>query len=129
MLNSNKIFGDWGERKAEEFLIKKGYKIVESNYHKRGGEIDIIASFEGKIHFIEVKTRKISSIKKYGQGEEAVNIFKQKKLIETAYTYLNEKNFPDQTEWQMDIISITYLPEYKTAKIKYIQNAFDENDI
>lgn len=129
MPRTKKDFGDWGESQAVRFLTQRNYEILDRNYHKQNGEIDIIASLKDKIHFIEVKTRKISGIEKYGDPEAAVNFFKKKKLIQTAYLYLNQKEFPGDTDWQIDVISIIYLPEEKKVHIKHIQNAFDENDI
>jgi putative endonuclease len=49
--------GKFGEDLATEFLIKKGYKILERNYRHRRSEIDIIAEFNNEIIFVEVKTR------------------------------------------------------------------------
>jgi putative endonuclease len=52
-----KNLGDWGERKAVEFLKRHGFKIVEQNYYTTVGEIDIVAIKGGDLYFIEVKTR------------------------------------------------------------------------
>jgi len=46
MPERNKKFGDWGERLAEDFLVKRGYEILERNFRKRCGEIDIICRKE-----------------------------------------------------------------------------------
>ena len=53
--NSFKL-GQWGENRAEEFLINQGYRILERNYRIPGGEIDIIAEEKDEIVFVEVKT-------------------------------------------------------------------------
>jgi putative endonuclease len=127
MPKTNKIFGKWGEDQAEIFLQKRGYEILDRNYQKRCGEIDIVTRLKQTLHFIEVKTRKKSSVEKYGAGEEAVDMRKQKKLIETAYHYLSEKKFPEDTDWQIDVISITYSTREEKVNIRHIQNAFDEN--
>lgn len=129
MPKRNKAFGKWGENQAEIFLQKRGYEILEKNYQKRCGEIDIVATHNQILHFIEVKTRQDSSSEKYGAPEEAVDLRKQRKLAETAYYYLSERNFPEDTNWQIDVISITYSPQENKAEIRHIQNAFDENDL
>ena len=55
---TNKIIGKYGEDVAKNFLIKKGFQILETNYrYSRVAEIDIIASKKDVLHFIEVKTR------------------------------------------------------------------------
>ena len=55
---SNRDLGSFGENLAKEFLIKKKFKIIDMNYHySKNSEIDIIASKDNILHFIEVKTR------------------------------------------------------------------------
>lgn len=56
MLTKEEI-GQKGEQLAAEFLAKKGYKILHRNYRHRRGEIDIIASHDDTVIFVEVKTR------------------------------------------------------------------------
>lgn len=129
MPKRNKAFGKWGENQAEIFLQKRGYEILERNYQKRCGEIDIVAMQNQVLHFVEVKTRQNSSSEKYGTPEEAVDLRKQRKLAETAYYYLSEKNLSEDTDWQIDVISITYSPRENKAEIRYIKNAFDENGL
>lgn len=62
--------GDAGQRKAERFLKKLGYKIIDRNFRSKFGEIDLIAVKEGTLVFIEVKAR-ASDL--FGLPEEAVN--------------------------------------------------------
>lgn len=126
MPEQKRKFGNWGERLAKNFLQKRNYEIIEINYQKKCGEIDIIACKEGCLHFIEVKTRTDCSVKKFGLPEDAVNKTKQKKIIQTAYTYLSENNNSGNINWQIDVISIVYSDERKKAKIRLIDNAFDE---
>lgn len=113
-----KSFGDKGEEKAIEFLKKNDYRILERNYRKRTGEIDIIA-FDPKYReyvFIEVKARKSM---RFGYPEEAIDERKMNKIIETAESWLIEKEKED-VEWRVDIISIEW--KNRTPHIKHIQN-------
>ncbi len=98
---SNIDFGRLGEEKAIEFLKKNGYKILERNYKTKIGEIDIIATKNKKIIFIEVKTR--SSVN-FGRPEEAVGKKKLKKIENVAQIYLQSKkiNLP----YSFEILSI-----------------------
>ena len=88
----NKVLGLIGENKAKDFLINKGYKIIETNYSNKIGEIDIVAQVNDTIVFVEVKTR---SSNQYGYGREAVNVSKQNKirLVATSYIKLKKINF------------------------------------
>jgi putative endonuclease len=109
--------GAEGELAALDFLQKKGYHILQTNYKCRMGEIDIIA-LDGKvIVFVEVKTR---GSKGFGWPEEAVNKAKQKKITLTAEEFLAEKDLHD--EIRFDIISILNYPAGK--RIEHFKDAF-----
>ena len=127
MPERNKKFGDWGERLAKDFLSRRGYSILESNFHKRCGEIDIICSKEDNLHFVEVKTRTLASTQQFGLPQEAVTKTKQKKIIQTAMTFLAEKGYGGNINWQIDVISITYCKEKSQAKINFIENAVSDD--
>lgn len=113
--NINKGF--LGEKKAADYLISKGYKIIDRNYRTRIGEIDIIATISGVLVFIEVKSR--TNIN-YGYPYEAVNWRKQDKIIKSSYLYIKQKRFYNY-QMRYDIIEV-YLGE--KPKIKHIENAF-----
>ena len=70
--------GKLGEDIALEFLSKKGYRLIERNYHSRFGEIDIIMKNDRYIIFVEVKLRKNN---KYGTPAEFVTVKNSKKLL------------------------------------------------
>ena len=53
-------FGNLGEELCEMFLVKRGFRVLERNYLKKWGEIDIIARIGSMLHFIEVKSKDIS---------------------------------------------------------------------
>ena len=112
--------GPTGENEAVIFLEKRGYKILERNYRKRMGEIDIIARHKDALCFIEVKTRQSTS---YGSPLEAVTKQKQRQIIRLSLYYLKEKNIADP-KMRFDVVSIdkTLSPEHQ---IKLIPNAFD----
>ena len=94
--------GKCGEDAAAEFLKKKRYKILERNFRNRFGEIDIIAEYKKDIIFIEVKTR---LSKEYGEPYEAVNFYKQRKIINTAKVYLCSKEMND-VNVRFDIVEV-----------------------
>ena len=112
-------FGGEGEAQARAFLERKGAKILEMNFRRPTGEIDIIARFGGTVAFIEVKRR--SSLR-YGRPGEAVNRDKQRHILRTAQLYLQEKRLTDAPA-RFDVIEI--LP----GEIRHIENAFDASAI
>lgn len=123
MPTQKRKFGDLGERLASKFLRNNGYAVLEVNYQKRIGEIDVIAKKEKAIHFIEVKTRTESSSNMFGLPQEAVSFQKKKKLIRTALFYLAEHKLSDDAIWQIDVIAITINRDKTKAKINHIENA------
>lgn len=129
MPTERRKFGDMGEKIACKFLKNKGYSILKTNYQKRIGEMDIIAKSDKTLHFIEVKTRTNYSNEKFGLPQEAVNFYKQKKLVKTALFYLAENKYSDNANWQIDVIAITIDTEKKTARISHIENAVDYNGL
>lgn len=91
-----------GEQLASEFLTKKGYRIVDRNFRKGYGEIDIIAVHEQTLVFVEVKTR-TSTL--FGTPLEAITYWKLKTLIKTAQLYkLLHPNLPDSM--RIDAVSV-----------------------
>lgn len=81
----NILLGRYGEDKAEEFLKKNGYRIIERNFKTKFGEIDIIAKNKRELVFIEVKTR---SSTKFGYPEESVDNKKFNRIKRCAEIYL-----------------------------------------
>lgn len=97
-----------GEDKACEYLRSLGFKILERNYRKTYGEIDIIAidpsagSRRTVLAFIEVKTR---TSNQFGSPLEAINYWKLKSLIKTAQYYkMTHKNLPESL--RIDAVSV-----------------------
>lgn len=88
-----------GEKRAQQFLKKRGLKILSFNFHSRFGEIDIVAKSENTIHFIEVKTTKnVDAL-------ERITPQKMRKIIKTI-GYYQLKN-PFTCNYQIDAIIVT----------------------
>ena len=108
-------YGSEGEARAREYLVRKGAKVLEMNYRRPTGEIDIIARQGRTLLFVEVKRR--SSLR-YGRPSEAVDRQKQAHILRTAQLYLQEHRLAD-APMRFDVIEV--LPE----EIRHIENAFD----
>lgn len=117
-MNISKSIGDSGEQVAANYLINKGYEILDRNYHSKFGEIDIIALKNEYITFVEVKTRNIkSSIK----PKFSVTKSKQLKIIRTAMIYLSEHEI--DMEIRFDVIEVFNAANIQTI-INHIKSAF-----
>ena len=114
-----KELGDIGEKLAKDFLKKKGYKIRETNFRCREGEIDIIAQKKGCLVFVEVRTKTNAD---FGSPEESVTFAKKEKLITSALAYLNShKDLPES--WRIDFVAVELDQNGKAKRIELIENA------
>jgi putative endonuclease len=126
MTSKKRKTGDVGEKIAADYLKQQNYKILDKNYRKPWGEIDIIAQNNQEITFAEVKTRTVSpesNTNEYPFPEENVRRKKQKNLIRLAQAYLSDKNLSHETYWQIDVIAVELNLQTKKANITHIKNA------
>jgi putative endonuclease len=127
-----RLIGDVGEEVACRFLVKRGFAIVERNYLKKWGEIDIVARKSGELHFVEVKTvqSKVESSKSKNvsqetagyRPEENVHPAKLKRLARTVETYLLDKDISDNVPWQIDVVTVRLDLEGKRARVNLLEN-------
>ncbi|WP_408954568.1 YraN family protein [Natroniella sp. ANB-PHB2] len=109
--------GEWGEKIAQEFLIKKGYQILEENFWTRYGEIDLIGQDGEYLVFIEVK---LSTSSSFASPLEKIDYKKRQHLIRVARYYLSLKQ--QEVDFRFDVVAI--LSYQQQNKIKLIKNAF-----
>jgi len=136
--------GQIGENIACTFLVKHGFSIIERNYTKKWGEIDIVAEKLGKLYFIEVKsvTQKFGSMcnnlsnhekrlrtsiangseSERHTPEENMHPFKIKRMARTLQTYLLEKDISEDMDWQVDLFVIYMDFEKRMAKVKVVKD-------
>lgn len=108
--------GDIGENIAGEFLLKRGYEIVERNYLRKWGEIDVIAMKRGVYHFVEVKSVSYETYR----PEENMHPRKLKRLGRTIQTYLLHKKL--DCDWQLDLITVRMDMKTRHARVEMIEN-------
>ena len=113
--------GKKGEELACLFLENLGYKIQERNFRNHLGEIDLIAWDGDILCFVEVKTRQTLQ---YGTPFEAVDRYKQHKIILMAKSYLVESELWDEVEARFDVVSVD-LEAKDGRKVELIRAAFD----
>lgn len=111
------LVGEKGEQIAAEYLVKKGYKIMDRNWRFQKAEIDIIATYKEEIIIVEVKTR---TSEEFESPKEAVTIPKQKNIVRAADAYIQEKDL--DLECRFDIVSVLILGN--KINIEHIEDAF-----
>lgn len=108
--------GKWGEEVAAGLLVGMGYAIVARDVKVGRVEIDIIASYAGRICFVEVKTRSSDFV----DPLEAVDTRKRARMVRAADTWMQGARV--ELEYQFDIILITGTPDNYT--VEHIPDAF-----
>lgn len=109
--------GKLGEELAVEFLVKKGYSIIETNWTFQKAEIDIIARKENVMAVVEVKTR--SSID-FGLPQDFVKPKKIQLLVKAINEYVISNDL--EVEVRFDIIALHR--EGKGFKMEHLEDAF-----
>lgn len=124
MADHNKT-GQLGEDIAIKYLKNKGFSIIERNFRKKYGEIDIICEKHGKIHFVEVKSvSQVTNSHKTNQDnynpEDNMHKNKQKRLKRVISAYISEFNIKE--DFFVDLITIKLDKENHTAKVGFMTN-------
>ncbi|MCX6706486.1 MAG: YraN family protein [Candidatus Woesebacteria bacterium] len=121
--------GEIGENVAVKFLVKHGFLILDRNYTKKWGEIDIIAEKASKLYFIEVKSMSRTILDSVSRGtsadsrpEDNMHPWKLKRMARTIQTYLLSKKIPDEKEWQVDLLVVSLDLKNKKARIKVVSD-------
>lgn len=111
--------GKKAEQIAKAFLQAKGYLILEENWRFSRAEVDLIASVNNILVFIEVKARSGTG---FGLPEEFVDDKKQKLLSKAANEYIFLKEH--QGEIRFDVIAILFKKGFESYEVKHIEDAF-----
>lgn len=130
--------GRLGEDIAVKYLENKGFSVIERNYLKKCGEIDIIAKKAGITHFIEVKSvsespdsrlgrsencgKNVSHVMDKYRPEDNLHQYKLKRLSRTIQLYLFEKHANGELEWVFDAITVQIDARKRQARVKFIDN-------
>ena len=119
MRSNNKNIGNEGEKIAEKFLVDKGYKIIEKNFRfGKEGEIDIIATNDDTLIFIEVKTR---TNHKFGNPILSITEKKKRLIRFAANGYMLKKKISNK-QCRIDVITIDMITN--PPDITHFENAF-----
>lgn len=129
MAQHNEI-GKIGENITKTFLMKHGFSILDTNYHVKIGEIDIVAQKDGKLHFIEVKSVKVRNFESIQmtavQPEDNLTTEKWKKIVVAIEIYLRNKNVPHVTPRQIDLACVYINPEAREGRVVLKENIYKE---
>lgn len=120
--------GDIGENIACEFLRKRGFEILERNYLRKWGEIDIVARKGGVMRFVEVKSVSCRTLpapvssetgSRY-RPEDNMHPWKLKRLGRTIQTYMLHKKL--DCDFQLDLVTVQMDMNTRQARVEMIEN-------
>lgn len=115
--------GILGEKLARDFLKKRGYRILETNYRCPQGEIDIVARHKDALVFIEVRTK--TSLE-FGSPEESITPVKKEKMRAAAFHYRQtHDNLP--LLWRIDVVAVELNQKGELSRVELIENAVSED--
>lgn len=114
-----KSLGDFGENLAATHLMASGYTVVGRNYRTREGEIDVIASKDGVLAFVEVRSRRGSRM---GSAAESITRAKAERMVMMAEAYASQ-HIGLPASHRIDVVAIDFTPAGKLASLRHIENA------
>lgn len=119
--------GQLGEEIACKFLQNTGFKIIERNYTRKYGEIDVIAMKDNVVRFIEVKSIVVANLSDVThvtkiRPEENLTFFKYQKISRTVGSYLSYKNYLEDQKWQIDLLCVAIDMNQRVGKVSVIEN-------
>jgi putative endonuclease len=121
MLTRRQQIGRRAERLAAEFLAAQGLEILERNYRRRLGELDIIARSAGVLVIAEVRTRSAAT---FGGAAASVDGGKQRRIIRAAAQLLQQRRELAQLAVRFDVLVVSG-PELPSPRIEWIRHAFE----
>jgi putative endonuclease len=111
-------FGELGERIAERWLKRQGWRVIQRRFRNGHRDIDLVVEQDGTVVFVEVKARRG---REFGDPVEAVNWVKQKELARSASVWIDRHGRPSES-YRFDVIGV--LVEGDRVRVRHVANAF-----
>lgn len=115
---SGQELGIQGERIAERWLLRQGWRVIQRRYRSGHRDIDLVAANGQTVAFVEVKTRRGEA---FGGPVEAVNWKKKRELSRSALTWIDRHGRPGET-YRFDVVGI--LVSGERVRVRHVENAF-----
>ena len=118
MSAARQAFGELGERIAERWLRRTGWRVLQRRFRSGHRDIDLIVEREGTIAFVEVKARRGEQ---FGLPIEAVNWRKQKELTKSAQVWIDRHGRPEES-YRFDVVGV--LMKGDRVRVRHVEDAF-----
>ena len=120
LLADKRKFGQWGEKRCERFLKRKGFRTLVRNFSCNGGEIDLImVDADGTVAFVEVKVRADEA---FEAVESVITDAKKNRMSRAARYFLATHNI-ESRPFRFDFVAIV-LGRSGPVQIRHYENAF-----
>ncbi len=123
--------GRWAEQAALDLMQQHGFLMVAKNYHSRYGELDLIVQRGQELIFVEVKARAQTQ---YVHAIESISYIKQKKMVRTAFCFLEQHPEFQAFYYRFDVICFDFNHQFSKNiqhdftkypyDVQWIENAF-----
>ncbi len=118
MSAARQAFGELGERIAERWLRRRGWRVVQRRFRSGHRDIDLVVERDGTVAFVEVKARKGAE---FGGPVQAVNYRKQKELKRSAMVWI-DRHGQEAESYRFDVVGV--LLDGAEVRICHVENAF-----
>lgn len=118
MTAARQRFGELGERIAERWLRRQGWRVVQRRFRNGRRDIDLVVEREGTVAFVEVKARRGEL---FGGPVEAVNWKKQKELVRSAHVWIDRHGRESEC-YRFDVVGV--LVDGEHVRVRHVPNAF-----
>src|SRR5687767_2268161 len=118
MSAARQAFGELGERIAERWLLRRGWRVVQRRFRSGHRDIDLVVEREGTVAFVEVKARKGAE---FGGPVQAVNHRKRKQLERSAMVWI-DRHGREAESYRFDVVGV--LLNGAEVRVCHVENAF-----
>ena len=118
MSTARQVLGRVGERVAERWLERHGWRIIDRRFRNGRRDIDLVAEREGLVAFVEVKTR---SGEGFGDPVEAVHWRKQRELVRSADVWI-DRHGPPGANYRFDVLGV--IVDGNRVRVRHVEDAF-----
>ena len=118
MSAATQALGETGERVAERWLVRHGWRVIQRRFRSGHRDIDIVAERDGTVAFVEVKAR---SGDRFGDPVEAVGWRKQRELARSAAVWISRHGRPGET-YRFDVVGV--LMQGERVRVRHVRGAF-----
>jgi putative endonuclease len=118
MSTARQAFGEMGERIAERWLRRHGWRVVNRRFRNGRRDIDLVVERDGTVAFVEVKARKGVD---FGGPVAAVNWRKQKELVKSASVWIDRHGQP-RDQYRFDVVGV--LVDGERVRVRHVPDAF-----